>query len=97
MAWSKRLGRFELFLMDWGILEKVQLIDSKAAFTPLTSGKNLSKFDGSPFTDAGPYSSLVGVLQYCILTRPDISYAMINSVNFFNVPLMSIDKQLRDC
>jgi hypothetical protein len=45
---------------------------AKSYQTPRISGKKLSKFDGDPLPDSSLYRHIVGALQYCTLTRPDL-------------------------
>jgi hypothetical protein len=51
------------------------MIQCKPGNTPLSSSSKLSAIDGTPLgqEDATKYSSIVGELQYLMLTRPDIS------------------------
>ncbi|XP_041995661.1 uncharacterized mitochondrial protein AtMg00810-like [Salvia splendens] len=63
------------------IIKRVELLDSKPVATPLSAGEVLVR-EGSPFRDPSLYRSLVGVLQYLTITRPDLSYA-INLVSQF--------------
>jgi transposase InsO family protein len=58
------------------ILTRTHMADAKPAKTPCTTGSKLSRFDGTPLPDYSAYRSLVGALQYCTLTRPDISYSV---------------------
>jgi len=52
------------------------MADAKPARTPCSSGSKLSRFDGEVLHDYSAYRSLVGALQYCTLTRPDIAYSV---------------------
>lgn len=58
------------------ILTRTHMADAKAARTPCSSGSKLSRFDGEVLHDYSAYRSLVGALQYCALTRPDIAYSV---------------------
>lgn len=44
--------------------------------TLIVVGKGLSKQDDIALDDASMYRSMVGDLQYCTLTRPDISFSV---------------------
>jgi hypothetical protein len=52
------------------------MVDAKPALSPCASGSKLSKLDGELLQDFSAYRSLVGALQYCTLTRPDIAYSV---------------------
>ncbi|CAH9063142.1 unnamed protein product [Cuscuta epithymum] len=54
--------------------------------TPLPSRTTLSLTDGELLTDATEYRSMVGALQYLILTRPDITYVVHLVSQFMNAP-----------
>ncbi|XP_021984773.1 uncharacterized mitochondrial protein AtMg00810-like [Helianthus annuus] len=63
------------------ILEWAKMVDAKPVHTPLPSNVSFSS-TGDPYDDPTHYRSIVGVLQYLTITRPDISYA-INQVSQF--------------
>ncbi|PKI64786.1 hypothetical protein CRG98_014782 [Punica granatum] len=48
----------------------------KPISSPVTSGSRLSLHDGDLFDDPSLYRSVVGSLQYLLMTRPDIAYAV---------------------
>ena len=52
------------------------MLDSKPAATPGSQGPPLSTTDGDPLQDVTVYCSIVSALQYAILTRPDITFAV---------------------
>ena len=52
------------------------MIEAKPYASPCILGNQLSKFDGDPFSDPTPYHHIVGALQYCTLTRPDIAFTV---------------------
>lgn len=52
------------------------MLTAKPISTPVLSGSKLSAFQGDFFADVSLYRSLVGALQYCTITRPDITYAV---------------------
>ena len=62
------------------LLAKVELLNCKGCDTPMTIGTKLQKqIDGSLdqfIEDFTVYRSLVGGLQYVILTRPEIAFAI---------------------
>ncbi|KAL6338590.1 hypothetical protein AAG906_021305 [Vitis piasezkii] len=69
------------------ILTRVQLLDSKPVHTPMIVSHHLTS-DGPTFSDPTLYRSLVGALQYLIITHPDIAH-VVNSVSrFLHGPIM---------
>jgi hypothetical protein len=52
------------------------MADANLAKTPCESSSKLSRFDGEVLYDYSTYRSLVEALQYCTLTRPDITYSV---------------------
>ncbi|KAM6544422.1 hypothetical protein CsatB_008869 [Cannabis sativa] len=48
----------------------------------MVSSEKLSGFTGDPVADPHLYRSLVGALQYAVITRPEMAYA-INKVSQF--------------
>ena len=47
--------------------------------SPISTSFSLSLYDGEPFLDPYLYHNIVGALQYCTITRPEISFS-INKV-----------------
>ncbi|RVW69234.1 Retrovirus-related Pol polyprotein from transposon RE1 [Vitis vinifera] len=70
------------------LLERANLHEAKSASTPGALGKLLSAVDGEPLSalDATHYRSLVGVLQYITLTRPEISFVVLLLMVFLSMP-----------
>jgi hypothetical protein len=58
------------------LLHRTRMISSKVARSPCSSTSKLFKFDGELLVDPFEYQSVVGALQYCTLTRPDLSFAV---------------------
>nr|XP_020149609.1 uncharacterized mitochondrial protein AtMg00810-like [Aegilops tauschii subsp. strangulata] len=58
------------------LLERANMVECKPVSTPVDTHSKLSATDGSPVTDASEYHSLVGALQYLMMTRPDIAYVV---------------------
>lgn len=56
-------------------------MSSKDSDTLMTTGKDLSQFDGTLLKDASMYRSMVGSLQYYTLKTPDISFSIIKLFN----------------
>jgi hypothetical protein len=50
------------------------MLSAKPAKSPCPSGSQLSKLNGEALLDPYEYRSVVGVLQYCTLTRLDIAF-----------------------
>jgi hypothetical protein len=50
------------------------MVVAKLARSPCASSSKLSKFDGEDLHDFTKYRSVVGALQYCTLTHPEIAY-----------------------
>ncbi|XP_022870711.1 uncharacterized protein LOC111389955 [Olea europaea var. sylvestris] len=63
------------------ILTRAQLLDSKPIHIPMIVSQTLSA-DGLLFSNPTLYRSLVGALQYLIITLPDIAH-VVNSINQF--------------
>jgi hypothetical protein len=59
---------------------------AKPASTPCSTAKKLSRFDGDPLGDPSEYRHIVGALQYCTLTRPDIAYSVNQHCQFLHSP-----------
>jgi hypothetical protein len=58
------------------ILRRTRMFGAKPTTSPCSSGSKLSKHDGELLADPSEYRQVVGALQYCTLTRPDISYVV---------------------
>ena len=58
------------------LLARVHMIGVKAAKSPFPSGSKLSRYDGVSLLDPTEYRHVVGYLQYCTLTRPEISFTL---------------------
>jgi hypothetical protein len=52
------------------------MIGAKAYSAPCISGSKLSASSGEPLPDPSMYQQVVGALQYCTLTHPDIAYSV---------------------
>lgn len=60
--------------------------DCKSVSSPMSSSQTLSKYVGTPLVDGTDYRIIVGALQYCIFTRPDIAYAVNKVCQFMHIP-----------
>ena len=54
--------------------------------TPVDARAKLSATEGAPVADPSEYRSLAGALQYLILTRPDLAYAVQQVCLFMHDP-----------
>lgn len=63
------------------ILTRADMVDCKPVSTPLATGESLHSI-GDLFNDPTLYRSLVGVLQYLTITRPDLAFS-VNMVSQF--------------
>ncbi|CAH9057687.1 unnamed protein product [Cuscuta epithymum] len=68
------------------LLHRFHLHTVKPVRTPLPSRTTLSLTDGELLSDATEYRSMVGALQYLIITRPDITYAVHLVSQFMHAP-----------
>lgn len=50
------------------------VLESKGCSTPISSSEKLYKDKGATFENPSIYRSIIGSLQYVILTRPYIAY-----------------------
>jgi hypothetical protein len=83
-------GPHELFLSQTkyiaDLLHRTKMEGSKPAPTPCASGGKLSWFVGDHLPDPTAYRHIVGALQYCTLTRPDIAYSVNQLCQFLHAP-----------
>ncbi|KAH9646728.1 retrovirus-related pol polyprotein from transposon RE1 [Citrus sinensis] len=68
------------------LLRKAQMLDSKGCQTPMSSTEKLTKDKGTPFENPSLYRSIVGSLQYVILTRPEIAFSVNKLSQFLTAP-----------
>ncbi|XP_021837772.2 uncharacterized mitochondrial protein AtMg00810-like [Spinacia oleracea] len=71
------------------LLLKFHLHTAKPVRTPLPSRTTLSITDGDLSSDPTEYRSMVGALQYLIMTRPGITYAVHLVFQFMHAPRTS--------
>ena len=62
------------------------MVGAKPSSTPTASGSKLSRFDGAPLPNGTEYRQIVGALQYCTLTRPDIAFSVNQLCQFMHSP-----------
>jgi histone deacetylase 1/2 len=67
------------------VVKRASMSLSKPIGTPLSSTEKLSIVEGTALgpEDSTRYRSIVGVLQYFTLTRPDISFAVNKVCQFY--------------
>ncbi|KAK5786974.1 hypothetical protein PVK06_041624 [Gossypium arboreum] len=68
------------------LLARSSMSHAKSVHTPMVSSSMLSKNEGEPLTDPTKYRSLAGALQYIVLTRLDIAYAVNRVCQFMHAP-----------
>ncbi|KAA3460577.1 Retrovirus-related Pol polyprotein from transposon TNT 1-94 [Gossypium australe] len=69
------------------ILHKIEMTGAAATPTPMMSTPKLVTFDSSPlFADGHLYHSIVGMLQYMCITRPDLSFCVNKLSQYMNSP-----------
>ena len=82
------------------LLNRVGLADCKPIVTPMTTSHTLFVFDGSILADPSQYRNIVGALQYCTITRHDISFSVNKPCQFMQSPTdlhWQVDKRLLRC
>jgi hypothetical protein len=68
------------------ILKRFNMMNSKAAPTPVITGLKLSKEDKGSKVDPTLFKRLVGSLMYLTMTRPDIMYGVSLISRFMETP-----------
>jgi hypothetical protein len=71
------------------LLHKTNMHDSKFSKSPCTSGSKLSRLDGPTLSDPTIYKQVVGALQYCTLTRPEIAYSANQLCQHMHTPIIT--------
>ena len=61
------------------LLKQTKFVDAKPISTPVPAS-------GEPHPDHHTYKSVVGALQYLIITRPNLSYAVNQVCQFMHAP-----------
>ena len=85
------------------LLSKVEMIDCKGIDTPMSTGTKLQKVVqgelGYYLENPSHYRSIIGGMQYLILTRPEIAFAINKLSQYFSAPtlqhLMACKRVLR--
>lgn len=69
------------------LLQKAGMVGATPTPTPMVSTPKLVTSDGSPqLVDAHLYRSVVGMLQYVCITRPELSFSVNKLSQFMNSP-----------
>jgi len=68
------------------LLRHVNMDGAKPYSAPCTSGKRLLASDGDPLPEPSLYRHIIGALQYCTLTKPDISFTVNQLCQFLHCP-----------
>lgn len=68
------------------LLDMVGLSDAKFIISPLCIEFKLSAYEGDLFDNSTLYRNIVGSLQYAILKRPDLAFAVKKVFQFMAVP-----------
>ncbi|KAG8499759.1 hypothetical protein CXB51_006518 [Gossypium anomalum] len=68
------------------LLARSSMSHTKSVHTPMVSSSVLSKSESEPLADLTEYRSLAVALQYIVLTRPDIVYAVNRVCQFMHAP-----------
>lgn len=81
------------------LLDRCNMENAKPVHTPMVSSSLLSKTMSSPIDDPSEYCILAGTLQYVMLTRLDIAYAVNRICQFMHAPtdvhFVAIKRNLR--
>ena len=68
------------------LLLRASLLDCSPASTPMSTTTSLSLYAGDPLLDPYTYQSIVGALEYCTITRLDISFAVNKVCQYMHAP-----------
>jgi hypothetical protein len=72
------------YILD--VLHRARMVGAKPYSAPCVSGGKLSSQSGDPLSDISEYRSVVGALQYCTLTRPEIAYSVNQLCQHLHTP-----------
>jgi hypothetical protein len=68
------------------LLNHANMANCNPCLTPAATNSKPSITDGKPMTNPTKYHSITGALQYLIITRPDISFAVQQACLFMHAP-----------
>lgn len=60
---------------------------SKPSPTPMVTTCKLSAQEGNPIEDESLFRSVVGALQYVVITRPDVAFTVNRVCQYMHKPL----------
>ncbi|CAI8590906.1 unnamed protein product [Vicia faba] len=69
------------------LLIKANVVNANGVPTPMLNICKLNRHRSNSFSDAQLYRSIIGALQYVILTRPDIVFSVNKDFQFMTNPL----------
>ena len=72
------------YILD--LLARTNMMEAKPVLTPLPTSPPITLHTGSPLRDPSEYRAIVGSLQYLLLTRPDIAFAVNKLSQFMHKP-----------
>ncbi|KAF9683326.1 hypothetical protein SADUNF_Sadunf04G0001900 [Salix dunnii] len=68
------------------LLHQTKMTDAKAVLTPIPTSAALSITSGSTLSDPTEYRRVVGSLQYLLITRSDIAFAVNKLSQYMHCP-----------
>jgi histone deacetylase 1/2 len=68
------------------LLTRTKMMDAKPVHTPLPTSPPITLHSGSPLKDPTEYRAIVGSLQYLLITRPDIAFAVNKLSQYMHQP-----------
>ncbi|KAH9716509.1 retrovirus-related pol polyprotein from transposon RE1 [Citrus sinensis] len=74
----------EKYVQD--LLAKIEMTECKGIETPFSTSEKLQKDVGNRFHDPTLYRSVIGSLQYAVLTRPELAFSVNKLSQFMSDP-----------
>lgn len=68
------------------LLTKTKMHEAKPVLTPMPTSPSLTVHLGTSLSDPTEYKQVVGSLQYLLITRPDIAFAVNKLSQFMHCP-----------
>ena len=68
------------------LLDRTHMAGAKPLALPTVASTKLSSTNGELLSDPSTYRHIIGALQYCTITRPDISYAVNQLCQYMHQP-----------